>query len=103
MEEGIAMNDTFEKRVRTAAVALWWVILIAVAFIVLQWIAYLTILKFQPAWFLAMWGPNLDWAFVQMVWFWAIAVLKFLVWLMVLIALWLTLWARQLRKRMGGA
>ena len=33
-----------------------------------------------------------------MVWFWGIAMLKFIVWLMVLIALWLTLWARQLRK-----
>ena len=49
-----------------------------------------------------MWGPNLDWAFVQMVWFWGIAVLKFVVWLMALVALWLTLWARQLRKRTGG-
>jgi len=49
-----------------------------------------------------MWGPNFDWAFVQTVWFWAIAVLKFIVWLMVLIALWLTLWARQLRKGSNG-
>ena len=33
----------------------------------------------QPAWVLSMWGPNFDWDFVQMVWFWAIAVLKFVV------------------------
>ena len=33
------MNDTFEKKVRAAAVALWWVVLIAVAVIVLQWLA----------------------------------------------------------------
>jgi hypothetical protein len=48
-----------------------------------------------------MWGPNLDWTFVQMVWFWAVAVLKFIVWLLVLANLWLTLWARQLRKLAG--
>jgi hypothetical protein len=38
-------------------------------------------------------------AFVQQVWFWAIAVLKFILWLMALVVVWLTLWARQLRKR----
>ncbi len=96
------MNDAFEKRVRAAAFATWWVVLIAVAFIVVQWIAYLAVIKARPEWVLSMWGPNLDWAFVQTVWFWAVAVLKFIVWLLVLIALWLTLWARQLRKLGGG-
>jgi hypothetical protein len=50
-----------------------------------------------------MWGPGIDWPFVQQVWFWAIAVLKFITWLMALAAIWLTLWARQLRKPTGGA
>ena len=45
-----------------------------------------------------MWGPNVNWAFVQMVWFWGLAIMKFILWLIVLIALWLTLWARRLRK-----
>ena len=44
-------------------------------------------------------GTGLDWAFVQPVWFWAIAVLKFSLWLMALVVIWLTLWARQLRKQ----
>jgi hypothetical protein len=96
------MNDTFERKVRAAAVAGWWVVLIAIAFIVLQWITYLAVMKARPAWVLAMWGPNLDWTFVQMVWFWGIALLKFLVWLMAMIALWLTLWARRLRKGTDG-
>ncbi len=95
------MNDVFEKRVRAAAVAGWWVVLIAVAFVVVQWIAYLAVMEARPAGLLLMWGPNLDWTFVQMVWFWAVASLKFVVWLLVLIALWLTLWARHLRKRDG--
>ena len=81
---------------------MWWTVLITIAFVVLLWIIYLAVMHTRPAWVLAMWGPNLDWAFVQMVWFWAIAVLKFLVWLMALVALWLTLWARQLRRQTGG-
>jgi hypothetical protein len=92
------MNDNFEKRVWAAAVAGWWVVLIATAVIILQWIAYLAVINNHPAWFLSMWGPNLDWAFVQTIWFWGIAVMKMFMWLMALIALWLTLWAKQLRK-----
>jgi hypothetical protein len=95
------MNDVFEKRVRGAAVAGWWTLLIAVGFILLQWIVYLAVMAARPAWLLAMWGPDVDWAFVRTVWFWAIAILKFVVWLMALMAIWLTLWARQLRKHAG--
>src|SRR5512141_2431536 len=93
-----SMNDVFEKRVRAAAIAGWWTLLIAVGFIILQWIIYLVVMSARPAWLLSMWGPSVDWAFVQNVWFWAIAILKFVVWLMALVAIWLTLWARQLRK-----
>jgi hypothetical protein len=92
------MNDMFEKRVRAAAVAGWWVLLIAVAFLVVQWLAYLAVMNARPAWVLSLWGTNLDWAFVQMVWFWGMAILKLVVWLLALVALWLTLWARQLRR-----
>ena len=95
------MNDVFEKRVRAAAVAGWWLVLIALGFILLQWIVYLAVMHTRPAWILSMWGLGIDWAFVQSVWFWAIAVLKFVLWLMVLTSLWLTLWARQLGKRAG--
>ena len=92
------MNDVFEKRVRSAAVAGWWVVLIALGFLLLQWLAYLAVTNARPAWLLSMWGPNLDWAFVQMVWFWGMAILKLVVWLLALASLWLTLWVRQLRK-----
>jgi hypothetical protein len=92
------MNDPFEKKVRAAAVAGWWMVGITMAFLVLQWISYLAVMRARPAWYLAMWGPDVDWAFVHAVWFLAIALLKFIWWLMVLAVLWLTLWARQLRK-----
>jgi hypothetical protein len=97
------MNDVFEKRVRAAAVAGWWTVLVAVAFIALQWSIYLAVMEARPAWFLSLWGPGIDWAFVQNVWFWAVVFLKFVLWLMTLLAIWLTLWASQLRKRLGAS
>jgi hypothetical protein len=63
------MNDMFEKRVKAAAVAGWWTLLIAVGFITLQWIIYLVVMSTRPARFLWMWGPEVDWAFVRIVWF----------------------------------
>jgi len=92
------MNDQFEKRVRAAAVAGWWVVLIAAGFLILQWLIYLAVMSAHPAWLLSLWGPGVDWPFVQNAWFWVMVAFKFCVWLMILAALWLTLWARQLRK-----
>jgi len=96
------MNDVFEKKLRAAAVAGWWVVLIVLGFIFLQWVIYLAVMRTRPGWYLAMWGPDVEWAFVHTVWFWAIVVLKFVLWLMVFAVLWLTLRARQLRKQGNG-
>jgi MFS family permease len=96
------MNDVFERRVRAAAVAGWWTLLIAVGFLLIQWIGYLLVMSAHPAWMLSLWGPDITWSFVQNVWFWAIAILKVSVWPLALVALWLTLWAKQLRKRANG-
>ena len=92
------MNDSFQKKVRSAAVAGWWVVLLALGFLLLLWITYFIIIPARPAWLAAMWGPGMDWPFIQNVWFWGIAAFKFCFWLLVLVVLWLTLWARQLRK-----
>ena len=92
------MNDAFEKKVRAAAVAGWWVVLIAAGFLTLVWLIYLAAMNTRPGWMLAMWGPDVSWAVVQNVWLWVMVAFKFCVWLMALVALWLTLWARQLRK-----
>jgi hypothetical protein len=54
------MNDAFERRVRAAAVAGWWVVLVAAGLLLLSWIAYLVAIPAQPAWFLPLWGPNLE-------------------------------------------
>jgi hypothetical protein len=92
------MNETFEKRVQAAATAGWCVVLIAVGVLLLQWIAYLFIMNARPEWIRTMWGPDIAWSFIQTVWFWIMAIFKLLVGLLALAALWLTLWAKQLRK-----
>jgi hypothetical protein len=45
-------NDTFEIKIRSAAKAGWWTLLIASGFLVVQWIAYLFLMSSQPAWLL---------------------------------------------------
>ena len=92
------MNDHFERNVRTAAVAGWWVVLVATVLFLINWLAYLYVLPNRPSWVLSLWGPDMSWEFVQNVWFWGIAAFKLIVWLMAMTALWLTLWARQLRN-----
>ena len=102
-KENCIMNDSFEKRVRAAAVAGWWVLLVAVAFVTLLWLLYLTVMSTRPEWVRAMWGPGISWSFVQDVWFWAVVGLKFCIWLFAFVVLWLTRWGRQLRKQSGGS
>ena len=97
------MDRTFEMRVRTAATAGWWTLLIGVVFLTLQWILFLLVMSARPAWILSVWGGGLDWENVRHVWFWGAAVFKLFLWLLALIVLWLTLWARQLRKNPAGS
>ncbi len=97
------MNDTFEKRVKAAAVAGWWIVLVACGFLMFLWLSYFTVLSTHPAWVLSMWGPGVDWPLVQSMWFWVMVAFEFCVWFMILAALWLTIWARQLRRLNGPA
>src|SRR5262245_16971522 len=92
------MNDPFEKKVRAAAVAGWWVILIGYALLTLTWVVYLVLTSARPAWMLAAWGQDVSWDFMQVVSLWFLGVFKLFLWLLLLMVLWLTLWARQLRK-----
>ena len=59
-----------EKRVRAAAGAGWRVFLVAAGFLTVQWLVYLAVMDARPGWLLALWGPEVSWAFVQQVWFW---------------------------------
>lgn len=57
----------------------------------------------QPVWVAFLWGPGATWESIRTVWFQALVFLKVTLWLLVLAALWLTLWAKQLRKRARSA
>jgi hypothetical protein len=93
------MNDPFEKKVRAAAIAGWWVFLIASALLLVTWIVYLVMMSARPGWMLSMWGHgDVTWDFVQTVSLWFLGVFKLCIWLLFLAVLWLTLWARQMRQ-----
>lgn len=96
------MDREFEMRVRTAAISGWWTLLTGVAFLTLQWIIFLLVMSVRPAWLLSLLGGGLDWESLRNVWFWGAAIFKLLLWLLALIVLWLTLWARRLRKNPSG-
>jgi len=96
------MDDTFQVRVRAAAVAAWWTFLIASVFSALQWFLYLGVMGTRPAWALPFAGPGATWESVRTNWFLGLAFLKGTLWLLVLAALWLTLWAKQLRRQAGS-
>ena len=92
------MNDLFERRVRAAAVAGWWSLLCAVLFLTSIWLIFQGIMSARPAWILSLWGPDISWEFILTVTIWAVAIFKIALWLLAVVVLWLTLWARQLRK-----
>jgi hypothetical protein len=96
------MEDGLAGKVRSAAVAGWWTLLLAAVVLLLQWSAYLVVMSSRPAWVLSLWGPGATWEFVQKVWWLGTALLKVLLLCLAIPCLWLTLWARQLRK-VGGA
>ena len=94
------MNDDFERKVRGAGVAGWWTVLASAAVLLLQWVAYLLVMSSRPAWILSLWGST-SWLEVQHLWLLATGFLKIFVTVLAILCLWLTLWARQLRK--GGS
>jgi hypothetical protein len=93
------MNNDFESRLHSAAVAGWWTLLIAVGIFLIQWIMYLIVVPAQPNWVLTFLGPGVGWHEVRTIWFWFLAGFKVLLLLVAFVLLWLTLWARQLRNR----
>lgn len=97
------MNDLFFKRVRAAAIAGWWTVLILWGVLTLTWFNYLGIMSARPSWMLALCGPDVSWTELETIVLWIIAVFKLCGWLAVFAVIWLTLWSWQLRKGAGGS
>ena len=93
------MNELLAKRVRSAAVAGWWTILISWVFLGVCWGGTLVMLHVQPRWYLNCWGGGqITWDDVQRLCLLFFGVLKILLLVALFIIIWLTLWARGLRK-----
>ena len=92
------MDDLFTKKVRAAAVAGWWTLLIFYCILLLQWLAYVLIMSRQPLGALCIWGAGATWPEIRTTWLWAMVAFKLIVGIMLLVVVWLTLWARQLSR-----
>ena len=96
------MNDAFGERVRSAATAAWWTIVIAVIWMTLAWVIYLWILSAKPDWLITLWGGELTWDQVRSIMITFFAAFKLILWTALLGTIWATLWSRRLR-RSGGS
>jgi hypothetical protein len=93
------MNGESAQRVRSAAIAGWWTLLIATVFLAVQWVGYLIIIGSKPDWILRFWGGgDMDWGTIQTIWIWMTAVFKLIVWVAAMLVIWLSLWARRLAR-----
>jgi hypothetical protein len=93
------MDEIFTKKVRAAAVAGWWTLLIAYCILLIQWFAYLLIMSRQPAGVLCIWGHGVTWTDIRTIWLWGMVAYKLGVGMLLFVVIWLTLWARQLAKK----
>ena len=91
------MDELFYRKVRAAAVAGWWTLLVAVVVATGLWGAFLGIYHWRPACVTSMWG-GVSWEAMLTVVLWMIAVFKMLIWVMFLAVVWLSIWARRLRR-----
>jgi len=92
------MNDTFAQRVRAAAVAGWWTMLVGGLWLTASWLMFLGILSVEPAWLLTLWGGHMNWDDVHALMFTFIAVAKLILLTGVFATIWLTIWARRLNR-----
>ena len=93
------MNEALARRVRAAAAAGWWTILIAIIWLLAAWQVSMALLSAQPRWLLTLWGGGeLTWPTVHiiMLCFWG--AFKLIILLGLLIVIWLALWSCGLKR-----
>ena len=92
-------NDDFETRLRAAARAAWWVFVISLILTIVGWLGYLAL---GAGWLdglikLGLYGPVSHGKLVYVT-LWYVGLFKIIVLCLFLGALFLTLWARLLRR-----
>ena len=93
------MDEIFTKKVRSAAAAGWWTLLIAYCILLLQWFVYWLIMNRQPEGMLCLWGKGVTWTEIRTIWLCAMVAYKLGFGMLLFVVIWLTLWARQLAKK----
>ena len=93
------MDETFTGKVRAAAAAGWWTVLIAYCILLLQWFAYIILMDKRPTGMQYLWGSGVAWPEIRTIWLWAMVAFKFIIGTMIFVVLWLTLWSRQMTKK----
>ena len=91
------MDDLLYKKVHAAASAGWWTLLVAVIFATIVWAAFLAMGHCKCPCVSAMWG-GVSWDTIQTVAIWAMAAFKIVIWTIFLVVVWLTIWARKLKR-----
>lgn len=93
------MDDLLAKRVRSAAIAGWWTILIAAIWMTAGWFFFLAILYCQPGWLLKLWGGgDLDWTDVRTIVLYFFSFAKLMLFMVLMIVIWLSFWSRRLKR-----
>jgi hypothetical protein len=96
------MDEIFIKKVRTAAAAGWWTFLIGYCLVLISWFGFLLTMARQPEGMLCLFGKDATWEEIHTVWLWGLVAYKLCVGMILFVAVWLTLWARQLAKNRTG-
>lgn len=92
------MTGTFTQRVRAAASAGWWTIIIAAVWLMVTWCAYLVMRHYRSGWVLTLWGGGVTWDQVHWLMLIFTAVFKLILFTMLMVTIWLTIWGRKLKK-----
>jgi len=97
--KGTLMDDQLTKRIRAAAGAGWWTILILAAWMTVGYAIWILILPAEPEWIRCLWGGrNLTWDQIHVVYLWFYGVVKMVLLVFLTVTIWLTIWGRKLRK-----
>jgi len=92
------MNEPLVERVRAAAWATWMLLLILAVWMTIAYFLWLGVFYTRMEWVRALWGGDVTWPEMQWVSLWFFGAFKLGLFAVLAAALWLTLFARRLRR-----
>ncbi len=97
------MDEGFVKRLQSATRAAWFTILVGVIWMLAAWSVWIVLLAYRPGWLLEFWGgQSLTWDRVHLLMLVFMAASKLILFVFVMLAIWMTLWTRQLKRSADG-